>query len=518
MDALRRFGAIVAADLLERSRSLRFWTTLGLVGLASWWFFPPADALYMSVALNGNHRGLYSSAWVGMVLAMIFSTLLSLVGFYLVRGTLARDIETRVWQLLVATPLTRSSYLFAKWCSHLLVLGLIVLAGLAVGLAAQLVRGEDAGIDLVEMVKPVLLLSVPALALAATFAILFDLLPWLRRTAGNILYFFIWAGLLSLSMMQVLPQHKPGPLDAWIGDPGGVIVFVRSVERLNLPELGGPRLANMNVGRPNPSRHVETFTWKAWHPRLADLRTGALWLMLAGAGVALGARMLDWAAMRTGGRPAAGADGSGRRLRWLGWVLRPLQRSPLGALVAVELQLALRQRGLGWWLMVLASMGVQLAAPPAFSAFALLAAWMLLLDLFGNAALREYATRTGGLVFSAAGGQSRILAARWVMLVVLAWVFTLPGLLRLAGVQAAAALAVLVLGVSLASWGLALGALTRNARTFELLACVLAYLSLNGMPALQVTAAPSATLAWHAAALPLAAALLALAWPRLNRE
>ena len=52
-------------------------------------------------------------------LGLMYSTMLSLFGFYLVRGTVVRDFETGVWQLLVATPMHRAGYVFAKWLSHL---------------------------------------------------------------------------------------------------------------------------------------------------------------------------------------------------------------------------------------------------------------------------------------------------------------------------------------------------------------------------------------------------------------
>ncbi len=184
MAAWRRFLAILRADLLERMRSLRFWVVLALLTAFTWWCFPAADAGYLTVSFGRGTRGDYSSAWIGIVLALEFCTLLSLAGFYVVRGTLSRDIDTRVWQLLVATPMTRSGYLLAKWASHMAVFALLIV----VGLVAQQVRGEVGAVDLLELAKPALLLSVPALAITAMFAVWFDLVPWLRRSAGNVLY------------------------------------------------------------------------------------------------------------------------------------------------------------------------------------------------------------------------------------------------------------------------------------------------------------------------------------------
>ena len=201
MGTLQRVLAILMADLRERMRTPRFWVVLGIMTTATWWCFPPADAGYSTLSLLDGSRGRYSSGWMGMGLGLIYSSLLlNLVGFYLVRGTLTRDFDTRVWQLLVATPMTRGGYLLAKWASHMVVFGAIMLTGVIVALVAQWVRAEDRHIDLIELLKPLLLLSVPSLALTAMFAIWFDMVPWLRRTAGNVLFFIVWTTMLTMSV------------------------------------------------------------------------------------------------------------------------------------------------------------------------------------------------------------------------------------------------------------------------------------------------------------------------------
>ena len=225
------------ADLRERIRGPRFWVMLAIVMVAAWWCFPPASAGYRILSMNGGERGFYSSAWVGMVLAMVYSSLLSLGGFYVIRGTLVRDIETRVWQLLVATPMTRGAYLLAKWASHLLVLAAIAFVGLGVGLVAQWLRAEDRAIDLIELMKPVLVLSLPGLAVTAMLAIWFDLLPWLRRTIGNVVFFILWIALTSVSLAQLESPDNHAARYGWGSDPNGMIVAARDFQRQRLEEL-----------------------------------------------------------------------------------------------------------------------------------------------------------------------------------------------------------------------------------------------------------------------------------------
>jgi ABC-type polysaccharide/polyol phosphate export permease len=78
-----------------------------------------------------------------------------------------------------------------------------------------------------------------------------------------------------------------------------------------------------------------------------------------------------------------------------------------------------------------------------------------------------------------------------------------------------AALALLVICASIASWGLCLSTLCRNPRPFEMLLLLVAYLAMQGMPVFDIALAPQVTLAWHGLLLLPAWAALAWAWPRL---
>ena len=92
----------------------------------------------------------------------------------------------------------------------------------------------------------------------------------------------------------------------------------------------------------------------------------------------------------------------------------------------------------------------------------------------------------------------------------------LPALIRFGLASPGIALAIVAVCVSLPAWGLALGALTRNPRTFELLLCVAAFLAFDGLPLLNVVANPGAASLLHLSLLPLAALLLFVSWPRLR--
>ena len=92
MNHARVLYHMARADFLERVRRYSFLLTL-------------AGALYLAYAvatekmwiLVGNeYRGVYNSAWIGMLMTICCSTWLSLVGFYIVKNSIRRDSDTRV--------------------------------------------------------------------------------------------------------------------------------------------------------------------------------------------------------------------------------------------------------------------------------------------------------------------------------------------------------------------------------------------------------------------------------------
>ncbi|WP_428310389.1 hypothetical protein [Hydrocarboniphaga sp.] len=513
--ALRRFNAILIADLRQRSRALRFWVVLAVIAVLTWWCFPSLQAGYMTVSLGSGVRGYYSSAWVGMVLALMYSTALSLFGFYLVRGTLVRDFDTRVWQLLVATPMTRPGYLLAKWASHLLVFMLIILIGLVIGGCAQLWRGEDNSLDLIELCKPVLILSLPAMAVTAFFAVLFDLVPGLRKTLGNVLYFFVWMTMF-IAAFPLLDERLNHGARSWLSDPGGTIIAMRDLRDYLSVVAPQARSFGISIGSSPYSGEPTLFQWTTWPLHANDLPGRALWPLLAMVGVVALSPFLDWAASHTQ-REHIGKKFTGRALAWLDPALRIIEGGRIGMMIAAELKLVLRQRALWWWAALAGVIGFQIFCNEQGLAPACIAAWIISADVFARAILRERETHTGPLLFTAAGATRQLLTARIVVALLLAVLPVLPSLIRSFAIGWLAPIALLLTAALVAIAGLSLGVLCRNPRPFELLLVLFGYIGAQGQSTLNPFVRPGATIEQHLLLLPLFAALLLALWPRLTR-
>ena len=118
---------MVRADFLERVRRYSFLVTLaGALGLA---YGVAAEKVW--IVVGDGYRGVYNSAWIGALMATCCSTFLSLAGFYIVKNCVQRDAETRVGQILAATPMRKDFYTLAKTLSNFAVLACMVMIRLA---------------------------------------------------------------------------------------------------------------------------------------------------------------------------------------------------------------------------------------------------------------------------------------------------------------------------------------------------------------------------------------------------
>jgi hypothetical protein len=195
MNTLHVLYSIVQAGYLNKVRTYRFLIILALTIVAGYAFVPPPDADYVTLAWVSTttlYRGVYNSAWIGAMVALLTGTFLTLLGFYVVNDSVKRDEETRVGQIIATTPLSNSVYTLGNALCNFAVLSTIVAIVLLTALGMQLVRGEVLAIDLWALTAPFLVLVLPLMFLVSAIAVLFETRPMLRGGAGNIVYAFVW--------------------------------------------------------------------------------------------------------------------------------------------------------------------------------------------------------------------------------------------------------------------------------------------------------------------------------------
>src|ERR1019366_3570535 len=190
---------MVRADFLERVRRYSFLLTLAF----SLYLGYAVYAGQISLRVN-EYRGIENSAWLGTVIGMVASMFLTLVGFYIVKNSIQRDRQTRVGQILATTPISKSFYTVGKALSNFAVLAAMVLVLALAAVVIQLVRHEDLHVDLLALLAPVLILGLTAVAVTAALAVLFESLPLLRGGIGNVLFFFLWAAMISVGVSTLV--------------------------------------------------------------------------------------------------------------------------------------------------------------------------------------------------------------------------------------------------------------------------------------------------------------------------
>src|SRR3984957_3402433 len=69
------------------------------------------------------------------------------------------------------------------------------------GIIMQFWHGEDTHIEFWKLLAPFLLIALPAMAVVAAIAVLFETISWLRGGFGNVVYFFVWTAALTLPVV-----------------------------------------------------------------------------------------------------------------------------------------------------------------------------------------------------------------------------------------------------------------------------------------------------------------------------
>jgi len=379
------------------------------VGSVLWIPDPKGNASSLSWRLpDGRVQApLYDTAYVGFAASAVACIAITLVGFYLVAGSVRRDRERGVGAILAATPLSNAEYLIGKFVAHCaylaVVLGLALLAALTAWM--RFGAGRFSAGDLLALF---LLLSLPAVAVTASSAIFFDVVPGLSGRGGSVAWFFAFSLLL-----VAVPMEESGGGGEGSGlrrmpvvDPAG------AATQAFLARQTVAGAAGFATGLEIRDTPFERVPWRgvAITPKLAVARAANLLVAL----LPLAPAILLFDRFDPARRRRRASSGSSRIGRWRGradsdapepaaaprhLALEPAAARPsAGRAVLAEARLIWNASGwLRWPLLASAVLAGALPAPAA--AIFLL----LLVPAVSEAAARESVNGTSGLVFSQPG-------------------------------------------------------------------------------------------------------------------
>ncbi len=468
---------LLRADFLERVRRYSFLLTLGL-------------AVYLGYAVSvgqlklwvDDARGVYNSAWVGVLMAMVINTFLSLAGFYVVKGSVERDRRTGVGQILATTPMTKPLYTLGKMVSNLaVVLAMVaVLGGMTV--VAQLVAGEETRIETLKLLAPILVFCVPVMALVAALAVFFETIPGLRGGLGNVVWFFVWTG--GLMPLSLLNQASMDLLGLW--------AVSNALHGETAARYGAVKHSFVLGGITN-ERGAKVFHWDGMDWTAEILLSRLIWIAAALGVAFLAALLFDRFDPSRGLRRIrkerkAKTETAGEVQDSVVFIPAPaahLQPLPVGGrrfhffgLLRAELRLLLKGQRWWWYAGAAGLLIASLAAPlDAVRKVVLPLAWIWPILLWSALGTREARHGTDGLVFSAAHPLGRQLPAAWLSGVVLAMATGGFAALRLGLGGDWAGLGAWAVGaLFIPTMALALGVWSGSGKLFEILYLVLWYL------------------------------------------
>jgi hypothetical protein len=523
MRTFQTLFSLLRADFLERVRRNSFLVTLGLMVVAGYFFVPPADARYATMNL-GDYRGLYNSAWIGMMNTLLTLICLSLFGFYLVKNAIERDLRSGVGQIIATTPLHKALYLLGKMLSNVCVLmamaGVIAIAALVM----QIIRAEEAHIDLWRLWSPTLLIMLPCAFLVSGLAIFFETIPWLRGGFGNFVYFCLWTTLFYL-------------IDVGI-DVFGLMIPQASILRAARNTYSDAVLG-YSLGFNFVENSILTFRWEGidWDTTIIVERM--LWASL-GIGLTLLASLtfhrFDPARERVRRTPLTTFPPHQIETPSIAHMeipIKPIRLAPIRVrtefhrILLAELRLMLKAQRWWWYIgaLVLILAGLFSLSVNAQRS-ALVIAWMWPLTVWSSMGVRERWYNTDQLVFATPYSLRRQLPAAWLAGVLVA---------LLAGLGIGVALVLRGEWACLTAWGigalfipslaLAMGCWTGSSKAFEVIYILLWFTgpvnrvsALDFMGATQQSVANGIYVYYAAAAISLLGAAFVGRYLQINRS
>ena len=470
----------VKADFLERVRRYSY-----LVTLAATIFLAYNVATgQLRVSLDG-YRGVYNSAWIGAVMTLITGTFLCLAGFYVVKNGIMRDQQTRVGQILAATPLSKPMYTLAKAASNFVVLASMVAVLALSGIAMQLFMGEDRHIQLSKIFVPIAVVALPAMFFIAGVAILFETIPGLRGGIGNVAAFFLFVWGIAAGANR------------WAFDVLGLGIFANqlsSAVRAVYPAYKNGFTIG-NDGRPT----LGTFVYQGFTVD-ADIVLTRLLVVLAGFGCAMLAAMFFHrfdparqgsptegllARLRRHASPSSDGYGNNGNIKPLNVHLTPI--TPVAAsfnfgslrffpMYRAELALMLKGRSRWWYLIAAGLLIATLANPLPDTLKVLSVTWLWPMFIWSKLGTRDSIFNTEKILFSSPHANLRQLPATWAAAITIALVFAGGVIAKLVMARDGRGLFVVLVGAMLVpSFALACGTLTKTAKLFEALYIVAWY-------------------------------------------
>ncbi|MFD2176213.1 hypothetical protein [Veronia pacifica] len=191
---------VTMLDVKQRLHAHSVWIAILLTVTLTCFLFPGEKAGYRVIDIN-DYRGTYNSAWMGTSLALVGSYLLSIFGYYWLNGSVDRDRQSKMLELIHTTGQSPRRYLLVRWTGHVILLSLLAITSMVTAGILQCFLSPESAIMFADYAVPFFLLVLPSILLTSAFILLFDMWQKPGSTAKNWLYFLSWSVITSAGLL-----------------------------------------------------------------------------------------------------------------------------------------------------------------------------------------------------------------------------------------------------------------------------------------------------------------------------
>jgi hypothetical protein len=485
---MRYIYSIIKADYLQRTRSYSFLITLAVAIYAAYAFVPPPTARYTTLSMVG-YKGVYNSAWVGHVSAMMTTIMVSLYGFFLVSGGIKKDIDTGVGYIVATTSISNFGYLLSKALSNFLVLLTIMAFTFAISIVMFFIRSTGGSFHVADFVLPYVLFAMPALFTISSLAIILEVLLGKRIALQYVAFIFLFAAITANANKQ------DNETAAVIMDPYGIRTMTTSIKnKVNTQYHADIKEVSMGFNFSKRTAY-KSFEWNGINFTGIFLLSRLMWIIAALALLFISSLFFHrFDIKQTAGRtkkkkkPIAEIADSDVPVISAGFnktLMPPLVIDyNIFPFVKTELLLLIR-KGSKWFWLINAGACASLIFTPLHIAhfFILPILWFLQVTRWSELATKEKTNRLHYFTYASYKPLFRMLPAQIIAGILLALVLALPLIIRYAiNFNLPAIISILNGAIFIVLLAVCLGIVSGGKKLYEIMFFLLTYILVNNAP------------------------------------
>lgn len=473
------FYKIINSDYKQRTRSYAFLITLAISLYAAYSFIPPESASYSTVRI-GNYIGVQNSAWIAYVTAIMSSTFICWIGFYLVNSGIKKDIDTGVGMIVATTSVSNFQYLLAKTFSNFLVLLSILACAFVMCITVFFIRHSGYPFEPLQFITPFAIITVPAIFFFSALAVIAEVFLYRFTVLMNVGFFFFFCFLASL-------QLKITPAFDVIGVKPVTIAMQQTVAR-----RFHDTSTTLSIGFNFSSKdHFHHFVFEGINWTSSVILARLLLMGLAVLLVFISSRFFHRFEIKEKIKVK-------KILKVPGLIepLKPLHEIKLSELPAIipdyeilpfiktEFVMLFRKGPLWLWLINLGGMIALIFVPIKIGHQIILPIlWFLQVGRLSDLATKEKTNRIHYFTYAAYRPLSRLFPAQILAGIILTWGLALPLLIKyLFAMQPLPLLSILLGGAFIVLFAVSLGILSGGKKLFEILFFLITYANIEMVP------------------------------------